>query len=218
MSRVAEAGATRMVRELMRAPEDFGGQIAPITDLQWSHIYDLLDLSDQFHALVSSGKWRQSRVDWSVPVVEGLNLERILVVHQAQFGDLRYMSGMFAGMKHDRDPTRDGSYQVDFRRLYEPDPSLRAHQTIREVIERKVVGCTVIEYKLLNLGLRMTRDKKLDEGGTATCCTGTLIDEIAVPTVEFNSHTRATFIGKRSVESSHDAFRVREVTIPIILP
>lgn len=191
-----------------------------VSEFPWGLIYHSLGLMDRFRDFVLSDQWKSGGEEigrWSLLGIRGVSVDSLTLAHRSFGWDVRTFNptsrrGKERPVIHSRDP-ESGSYQIDVNRSLGSDRDFWG-QSARRISERGVRGCTLIEYLLLSLALRSTRQQILDCAGTLTICSGSRMDNL-VPVVEHDTIQKRTQIIWLSESYFGQTAAVREVFDPI---
>ncbi|MCX6722987.1 MAG: hypothetical protein NT094_02845, partial [Candidatus Staskawiczbacteria bacterium] len=127
---------------------------------------------------------------WAVPVVKGITCNMVVgALREAmRTSDLKvwtYVDDLDKNVPtNDRDPNRDGSYVVGFRRVVEADEE-NANKSASTLKAENHKGITLLERLLLELGYFLTTGQNLDVANI-TLCTGSRGARGNVPSVYFD--------------------------------
>jgi hypothetical protein len=193
---------------------------AMVSDLPWGLIYQTLGLMERFRDFVSSDQWKSRGEEigrWSLLGIRGVSIDSLTLAHRSHGWGIRMFNptarrGKDRPMVHTRDP-ENGSYQIDVNRCLASDRDLWG-QSAKSVNARGIKGCTLIEYLLLSLALRSTRQQILDCAGTVTICSGSRMGNL-VPIVEHDTIQKRTLIVWVSENYFGPTSAVREVFDPL---
>ena len=112
-------------------------------------------------------------------------------------------------VKNDRDPSRDGSYQVRFLKTIEADPEF-ANKSANTLAEEKIKGITLLERLLLELAYFMATREHLDVDNV-TLCSGSRYSDGRVPCVYYGVGRRKVCVYWCGPSRSDSGIRARAV-------
>lgn len=183
------------LKRFLRKENPFGDDLLP--DLDWVKVYWELGLGREFSELVKANpnKLAPRAGLWTVPVLKVVTHGRVMATFQKlKIATYQYVSDLDKDVvKNDRDPNRDGSYTVSFRRTVEADSEL-ANKSANNLAEDGVKGITLLERLLLELGYFLTTGKHLDVENV-TLCAGSRDSGGCVPGVCWRAGGRGLCVG-----------------------
>ncbi len=188
--------------------------VAPVAtndllDLDWSKVYEVLGMSGEFveFAKANEAKLTPRPGLWAVPVLEGVTLNAVMAAfRKLEVETYQYVEDLDKDvLVNDRDPNRDGSYTVLFRKTVEADPDQK-HRS------HSVKCVTFLERLLLGLAYFLTTGKHLDLKSITLCADSRLTygftpivywnnDDGELSVQGFNAHHSPGFVRLRAVVS-----------------
>lgn len=169
---------------------------ATLPDINWAETYNALGMEAEHSEAQKTLEIPSDDYPnlWVVSMVKGATSNKIVAGHRklgVQFSlcaeDLDNAS------IHDRDPNRDGSYIVAFRRAIEADEENK-NLSADMLRERNHTDITLPERLLLGAGFYVTTGQHLDVKNI-TLCPGSRRRGGGVPSVRWDSDDRRVYVG-----------------------
>lgn len=199
----------RMARLVAYAKAGAPLQAAMLLDINWAETYKALGMLDEYTKAAKTLVIPSDPSLWVMPVVKGITSNKIVAGHK-KLGVKFYLYADdldVAVPTHDRDPNRDGSYVVSFRRTFEADEENK-NLSANQLKERKRKGITLPERLLLGAGFYVAIGQHLDTQ-SITLCTGSRYSDGGVPYVDWRSGSREVYVLWYSPGHVHDDLRAR---------
>lgn len=171
--------------------------VPPVEDLpnlDWAKVYEVLGMSAVYDVFLcteySDQRYPTCAGLWQVWVLRGVTPNKVIAAFKKlEVNTYLYVNNLDKDVtKNDRDPNRDGSYVVSFRKTVEADPE-NANQSADD---RKASGAkdiALLERLLLELGYFLATKKHLDVENW-TLCSGSRCSDGGVPGVHWVSGDR----------------------------
>lgn len=143
--------------------------------IDWEKVYTMLEMS--------FGIFDHDPNYWTVPVCKGVTPNKVVkVLRDLGVEVFLYTDDLDAGVPtNDRDPVKDGSYQVKFLKTIEADPELK-NKSANVLAKENTNGITLLERLLLELGYFLATGNHLDLENI-TLCSGSRCSDGSVPSV-----------------------------------
>jgi hypothetical protein len=156
-------------------------------DIDWMKTFRELGMEAEYKAFLAENSGAKKPCDsstWAIPILKGLTARNIVeTLRRLGVKCSLYTEELDRDVtKNDRDPNRNGSYIVRFRRNVEADSDLA--DLSAEQLAEKDDGITLLERLLLELGYFVTTGKHLDEKNW-TLCSGSRDSGGCVPRVSW---------------------------------
>lgn len=131
---------------------------------------------------------------WDVYVQKGMTPNKVIAAFRVLGVDVyTYVDDLDTGVPtNDRDPNRDGSYRVRFKKTIEADPEL-AGKSAEDLAVEKIQGITLLERLLLELGYFLATGEHLDIENV-TLCNGARYSGGDVPFVNWDAGRRKLYV------------------------
>ncbi len=184
-----------------------------LPDINWKRTYEVLGMSTEAVETFNAMKVNPSL--WSVPVVKGVTCNMMVdtlreAVRRDGMKVYTYVDDLEKGVPtNDRDPNRDGSYIVNFRRTVEADEE-NANKSANMLKAENHKGITLLERLLLGLGYFLTTGQHLDVKNS-TLCTGSRNSNGRVPRVGFSAGGGKVYVYCYDPGHTYSGLRSRSV-------
>lgn len=171
--------------------------------IDWEKVYTALE--------VSYGVFDCDPNYWTVPVLKGVTSNKVIATLRKLGVEVwLYTDDLDVGVPtNDRDPARDGNYQVKFLKTIEADPELKS-KSANVLAKEDVKGITLLERLLLELGYFLATGNHLDIENV-TLCSGSRYSVGSVPYVGWDTGNRRLGVGWDRASSSDPDLRARAV-------
>ncbi len=165
-----------------------------IAEINWRIIYELLGMQKEYELAITSLKIVKSVTMWTIPVVRGLTCKRVITcLKKLGVNIKKYINNPDNDVsKNDRDPDKDGSYAISFKRSVEADEENRNLST-EDLKKKGNKGITLLERLLLELGYFVSTGQHLDVE-TVTLCAGSLHRNGDTPRVCYRSDSLKIYV------------------------
>lgn len=145
-------------------------QAKTLPDINWQEAYKALGMSAEYESEVANLAISGNTSLWTIPVIKGATCNKAVAALRELGVDVyTCVNDLDKDVsENDRDPKRDGSYQVSFRQNVEADEENKNQSANR----RREQGCkdiTLLERLLLELGYFLTTGKHLDIENITLC-------------------------------------------------
>jgi hypothetical protein len=156
----------------------------------WERVYDKLGLSAEYAEFVKDKNLGDNPILWLAPIIKGITCNKVVEAMKK----LGVKFNLYANdldkaiLINDRDPNRDGSYIVGFKRNAEADEENK-NLSANQLKEQNHKGITLLERLLLEFGYFLATGKHLDESNW-TLCAGSRCSDGGVPHVYWDSGIR----------------------------
>lgn len=170
----------------------YGGDI---TAEVWQEAYQLMGMSSEYEEFAKTNEVKADPSRWVVQAIKGVTCNKAVAALR-ELGVNVETYGVDLDKEvtaNDRDPNRDGSYQVSFAKNVEADPEF-AGKSANQLKEQNHKGITLLERLLLELAYFIATGKHLDEKNV-TLCSGSRRSDGRVPSVYWNSEDRGVYVG-----------------------
>lgn len=144
-----------------------------VTEINWKIVYESLGMQMDYESKISSLKSAQAQgiTMWTIPVLKGLTCKKVIVcLNKLGVNIKKYIKNPDAEVKNDRDPNKDGSYSISFKRTIEADEENR-NLSADDLKKKNAKGITLLERLLLELGYFTSTGQHMDVE-SVTLCTG----------------------------------------------
>jgi hypothetical protein len=150
--------------------------------IDWEKVYTALE--------VSFGAFDCDPNYWTVPVLKGVTPNKVIAALRNLGVEVYiYTDDLDTGVPtNDRDPGRDGDYQVKFLKTIEANPELK-DKSADVLAKEGVKGITLLERLLLELGYFLATGNHLDLENV-TLCSGSRYSDGHVPHVRWDTGHR----------------------------
>ena len=221
------ASANKLVLDGKREPEAFAEVLQQfvfgnVPDINWQITYAALGMSAEYAEVSKKLGVAENPNLWLVPAVKGVTCNKVV----ATLREVLKPFGLKVGTDiddldkdvstNDRDPNRDGSYVVGFRRTVEADEE-NANKSANVLKTESHKGATLLERLLPELGYFLTTRHFLDVKN-ATVCTGSRSSSGYVPGVYFVVDRGEVVVYWDSPGYASDYLRSRSVVSSVIPP
>lgn len=177
----------------------------------WAKVYEYLGMSAEYADFAKSNPVLDNPSLWTVPVLKGVTRNKVVVALR-KLGVNMYLYAEDLDTEipiNDRDPSRDGSYAVSFRKNVEADEEFK-NLSANDLKNRDHKGITLLERLLLELGYFLATGKHLDEKNW-TLCTGSRNRDGNVPSVNWDPGYRGVDVDWYSPDRFSGSLRSRSV-------
>ncbi len=174
-----------------------------VVKIDWEKVYTALE--------VSFGVFDCDPNHWSIPVLRGVTSNKVVsALRKLGIEVWLYTEDLDASVPtNDRDPVKDGSYQVKFLKTIEADPELKSKSA--DVLAKEgVKGITLLERLLLELGYFLATGNHLDIENV-TLCSGSRCSAGGVPGVHWGTAARRLGVDWYNASRSSPNLRARAV-------
>ena len=166
------------VQAIIERRSPFGDDALP--DLDWSTVYEALGWTTVYGAFGMSAEYEEfAKANtskfarpglWTVPILKGITPNKVITAfRKLDVSVYLYTNDLDADVtKNDRDPNRDGSYVVIFKKTVEADPDQK-DKSADMLKAEGVQGITLLERLLLELGYFLATRKHLDNENWTLC-------------------------------------------------
>ncbi len=163
-----------------------------LPDLDFAKVYEVLGMSAEYAEFVKANEAALANKSglWTVVALKGVTPNKVIAAfRKLEVGLSLYSDNLDTEVtKNDRDPNRDGSYVVRFKKTIEADEELK-NLSADDLKKQNVKGNTLLERLLLELGYFLVTGQHLDVKNW-TLCAGSRGSDGSVPDVRWNSDGR----------------------------
>lgn len=171
--------------------------------VDWEKVYTMLE--------VGFGTFDCDPNYWTVPVLKEVTSNKVVAALRKLGVEVYlYTEDLDKGVPtNDRDPGRDGNYQVKFLKTIEADPELKSKSA--DMLKKEgIKGITLLERLLLELGYFLATGNHLDVENV-TLCSGSRYSGVGVPSVSWGTDGRRLDVCWYGPPSSDPSLRARAV-------
>ena len=188
-------------------------QVLVLPDINWAYVYQKLGMEAEYQEFAKTVNWNDPNL-WIVPVVNGATCNKVVAAMKNDGVKFwLYAKDLDASLsRNDRDPNKDGSYVIGFRRTIEADEENK-NLSAEMLAEQKHRGGTLLERLLLGAGYFWTTGQHLDVKNV-TLSAGSCNLDSNVPSVFFSSDSGKVFVSRYSPGSRDDDLRSRSAVPP----
>lgn len=193
--------------------------IEALPDIDWLKTYESLGMKAEYEeAMEMLPKWSDPNL-WIVPVITSKDRKKVvtcnMVVATMRKSGVKvwmYIEDLDASIvSNDRDPIRDGSYLIGFRRTIEADEENK-NLSANMLANQGHRGITCLERKLLGHGYYLATRQHLDVN-CVTLCPGSRYRDGSVPSVHFDRGIGRVCVGGYG-PADHDGIRRSRSAVP----
>lgn len=165
-----------------------------VIEINWKIIYEILDMRAEYKFAIACLKTTKNISAWTIPVIKGLTCKKIIVCLKKLGVDIKkYINDPDTEVNYnDRNPNKDGSYNISFRRTVEADEENR-NLSVDDLNKRGAKGITLLERLLLELGYFISTGQHLDME-SVTLCAGSHHKSGDIPRVCFRSGSLRIYV------------------------
>lgn len=182
-----------------------------LPDLNWFKVYQTLGMEKEYpeFAKANEGQLSPHPGLWTIPVLKGVTPNKIMeAFRKLEVATYQYADDMDKEVtKNDRDPNRNGSYTVSFKKTVEADPDQK-NKSADMLAGEGVKGITLLERLLLELGYFLATNKHLDVENI-TLCLGSRYSDGRVPAVNWYTDSRRLYVYWDGTDDRCDNLRAR---------
>lgn len=141
-----------------------------VSDIDWQKTYAALGMEAEYAEAISLLGVKEDPNFWVVPVVKGVTCNKVVAgLRKLKVGVCAQVDDIDKGVTtNDRDPNRDGSYVIGFRRTVEADKENK-NLSDYALAKQNHKGITLQERLLLGLGYFLTTGQHLDVKNVTLC-------------------------------------------------
>ncbi|MEK7664568.1 MAG: hypothetical protein AAB361_00325 [Patescibacteria group bacterium] len=188
-------------------------QVETLPDINWPAVYQKLGMEAEYQEFVKTTNWSNPSL-WIVPAINGATCNKVVAAMKndgVKFWPNKDLDASLS--RNDRDPNKDGSYVVGFRRTIEADEENK-NLSADILAEHNHKGITLLERLLLGAGYFWTTGQHLDVKNI-TLSTGSRDLVGSVPSVcFFFSVYGEVFVSWYGPGIRHDSLRSRSAVPP----
>lgn len=187
----------------------------PFPDIDWPLTYLKLGMEAEAEAAKKIVLPPRDTLIWWVPMVQGTTSNRIVSgMRNLGVGFYLYEDDLDVAVPtHDRDPNRDGSYVIGFRRTIEADEENK-NLSANQLKERNHKGITLPERLLLGAGFFVATGQYLDVKNE-TLCAGSRFSDGRVPHVHWPPGPRKVCVSWSHPDHCHHLLCSRSAQFPL---
>lgn len=145
-------------------------EVPEVSEINWKIVYKLLGMQAEYESAIASLKLVKDNAVWAIPVLSGLTCKKVIACLKKLGVNIKknINNPDVEVNQNDRNPNKDGSYSVSFKRSIEADEENRNLST--DDIKRKgSEGITLLERLLLELGYFTSTGQNLDVESVTLC-------------------------------------------------
>ncbi|MBI3337106.1 MAG: hypothetical protein HY005_00580 [Candidatus Staskawiczbacteria bacterium] len=190
------------------------GDNQEIAEINWRIVYELLGMQTDYESTIANLELTINTKMWTIPVLMGLTCKKVIsCLKKLGVNIKKYINNPDTEVsKNDRDPNKDSSYSINFRRTIESDEENR-NLSADDIKKRGAKGITLLERLLLELGYFTSTGQHLDVE-SVTLCAGSRHKCGNVPRVCFRSGALMIYVCWCGSRDQCDHLRPRSVTKP----
>lgn len=180
-----------------------------VPDIDCAKVYTALGMEAGYAAFATTHQVAENPALWTIPVIKGATCNKVVAALR-QLGTAVHTYARDSDNAvpvNDRDPNRDGSYVVSFRRNVEADEDNHS-KSANVLAEAGHKGITFLERLLLELGYFLATGKHLDEENW-TLCAGSRYSGGDVPRVNGSPGYHGVCVDWYSPGGARDGLRSR---------
>ena len=141
-----------------------------VPNIDFQKTYAMLGMGNEYAGFVKLISAKERLNLWFMPVVKGVTCDKVVAALRKLRVHVRtYVNSLDRNLPaNDRDPNRDGSYVVSFRRVVEVDQE-NENLSANVLIARGRMGITLLERLLLELGYFLATHKYMNVKSMTLC-------------------------------------------------
>lgn len=174
--------------------------------INWVHVYETLGIKFESSDLAIPADPNF----WDVYVMKGVTPNKVISTFRKLGVDVyTYTDDLDNGVSTNNRDCKNGSYRVRFKKTVEADPELSG-KSADDLKEAKIVGITLLERLLLELGYFLLTNEHLDVKNV-TLCSGSRSSGGFVPSVLWNAGYRRLYVYVSNQRNANGDLRSRAV-------